>query len=190
MKLHIANVFGTLGYVSVMFQWLWMLVVLATPILSSDFAAPLFLPSENSTPVQPLATDIPGPIATIFMVLAVAFAISVTIYAVVAVPRTIGRSGQKVTQVSAQVVLPRLTHHRKITKKRQKTLLERISWSIKLVLLAIPVIALLAPVSAELGLEREVVVGFGLYCALMSVLWFGLQFIFARLARLPNDRLW
>lgn len=190
MKLHIANIFGTLGYVSVMFQWLWMLVVLATPILSNDFAAPLFLPSENSTPVQPIATEIPGPLAMIFMVLAVVFAISVSVYAVVAVPRTIGRSGQKVTKVSAQVVLPRITHHRKISKKRQKTLLERITWSIKLVVITIPVIALLLPVPAELGLERDVVVGFGLYCAVVSLLWFGLQFIFARLARLPNDRLW
>lgn len=190
MNLRIANSLGTLGYASVMFQWLWMTIVIATPLLSYEFAAPLFLPPENSTPVEPISADIPGPVAVIIMVLAVVFTITLIIYATIAVPRTIGHSGQKVTKVSAQVVLPHVTHRRKITKKQKKRLLERITWSIKLVLVAIPLVALLLPVSTDLGLERDVVIGFGLFCAAVSMLWFGLQFIYARLTGIPNDRLW
>ena len=190
MKRAIANIFGTLGYMSLIVQWLWAGLTLGFPLFASDEFRTVFLP-EPTTPAEPaVSVSIPEPIAIMFMVLALIFAIGITIYMIVAVPRTIGRVGKKVTVKSAEKIVPYVTHHKHISKKRKKTLLERITWSVKLALLALPILALLIPVSDDLGLAGEVVTGVGLLCAGFTLAWFGLQFLVAKLGALDPRDVW
>lgn len=188
MKRSIANIFGTLGYMSLIVQWLWAGLTLGFPLFASKEFQTIFLP-EPTTPVEPTVSSvsIPEPIAIILMVLASLFAIAISIYMVLAVPRTIGKVGKKVTVKSAETIAPYVTHHKRISDKRKKTLLERITWSVKAALLALPVLALLIPVSSDLGLTNEVVIGVGLTCAGFTLTWFGLQFLVVKLGALDQN---
>lgn len=190
MKQSLANVFGALGYISLLLQWVWTALVIGTPIVASDFFKNAFLPKESSVPAEALSMNVPEPIGIIFMFLAIIFAIGVTIYAVLAVPRNIARTGQRLTRSSAQVIIPHVTHHKHISEKRRKTLLERITWSIKIGLTILPAAALGFRPDEMIGLSHGVIIGVGLFCAVATVLWFGLQFIVAKVAKLDSRQIW
>lgn len=185
-----ANIFGTLGYMSLLLQWLWAGLTLGYPLIASDQFQTVFLP-KPTTPTEPaLSVTVPDPIAIIFMILAVIFAVGVTIYMIIAVPRTIGRVGKKVTIKSAETIAPYVTHHKKVSKKRQKSLLERISWSVKFTLAILPLLAALLPVSSKLGLSASVVIGIAIICASFTLLWFMAQFIVAKIGGLDAKDIW
>lgn len=191
MKRRIVNTLGSLGYVSLIIQWVWMIIILGMPIMVSDGFRDLFLPNRTSTPVPTASISIPEPIAILFLILAVIFTIGVSIYVIVAVPRAVGRTGNTVTKTSAQVIIPKITHHKKISEKREKTLVERITWSMKIGATAIPVPALMVPPPSDLiSLPQDVVTGVGLFCASLTVLWFGAQFVLSKFFSLRPQDIW
>lgn len=190
MKQSFANIFGALGYLSLVIQWLWMGLVIGAPFVASDFFKNLLLPETDPTPTDSISMNVPEPIGIIFMVLAVIFALGVTIYAIVAVPSSIARTGQKATLKTAQVIVPRITHHKHVSKKREKTLIERITWSVKLLLTLVPVIALSVPPDDIVGLSHSVVVGVGLFCGAATVVWFSLEFAIAKLGKIEPRNVW
>lgn len=186
-------IFGALGYMSVLMQWLWMGVTIIFPLISSSGMSTYFLPSEQQQAQQAIpAAEIamPGWLQITLVVAAVLFTIAVTIYAIVAVPRTVGRIGKTVVQRSAKVAIPHLTHHRPVTAARRKTLVERITWSIKLVFVFIPLIALLVPTPPSVGLEHRIVLACGLFFGSWSLLMFGIQYVIARAGRVDPRQVW
>lgn len=190
MYQQVANVFGALGYTSLAIQWGWGVITLGAPLMNSPQVQSLLLPDSESPAVEAASVTVPDPIGVLFMILAVVFAVSVTVYALVAVPRAVARTGQRATHTMAIKIAPRVVHQKKMTKKRQKTIIERLTWSIKLVLIMIPVLALMIPVAASLGLDQSVVIGFGVFCAAATTLWFGLQFITAKIGRVDSSKVW
>lgn len=188
MKRIIANAFGTLGYVSLLMQWLWVALTLGYPLIANETFKAAFLPEPTPSATPSLSITTPEPIATIFMVVAVIFALSVTVYMIFSVPRTIGRVGNKVTIKSAEKIVPYVTHHKKVSKKRQKTLLERSTWSVKLILAVLPALISLLPLSEKVELSSSVVSGVAVLCASLTLLYFGCQFIIAKIGKIdPND---
>jgi hypothetical protein len=190
MYQNIANLFGALGYVSLLVQWFWMTVVLAGPLLSQQVFLSLLLPEASTTAAEVPDVTVPEPIGVIFLVLAVIFSLSISIYALFAVPRAVARGGKTLTTKTAKVALPHIARHKHLNKKQKKTLLERITWSVKLGLASIPLLALMIPVSTRLGLDQEVVAGFGLLCGAATLGWFALQFTTGRIGKVPAEKLW
>lgn len=190
MKLRIVNLLGTFGYISVIVQWLLIVIVLGAPLASNNTFKTLFLPTENTQPIEASSVGIPGPIAFIFVILAVVFMIGLTVYAIYAVPKTVGQVAGNVSKKGAKVVLPAITHHKKISKKREIKLIERITWSIKLIVIILPLLLLLIPVSDQLSIDQNVVTSLGLLLAVPSLVWFSLQLTLSKLLKIDNQKIW
>lgn len=191
MKRRSVNILGSLGYISLAIQWLWMIGILGMPILVSDWFKGLFLPNQMTSSTPSPAINVPEPLAVIFLVLAVVFSVSMIVYTLVAVPRAVGKTGKKITMTTAKVIIPKISHHKPISKKREKTLVERITWSMKFAAAIVPIFALAIPPRTDLiDLSHQVVVGVGLFCASLTLLWFGGQFLLSKLFRLSPQDIW
>lgn len=193
MRYRSANVFGILGYMSVVIQWLWFSVTLLFPLISLLGLSNLFMPPSNqhaqpNTPAQ--AIDLPSPIEGLFVILAIIFTIGICLYAIFAVPRTIGKLGKAVTHRSAAVAIPHITHHREVTARKRKKLIEYITWSIKILLVVIPLCALLAPTPTSVGLEHAIVLVVGLGSGVWSCLMFGIQYLVVKIRHIDPEYVW
>lgn len=191
MKQATVNTFGALGYSSLVVQWLWTVLAVGLTLFTSDLFRQIFLPDQ---PVdrQPPSIDIslPGPVESLILIAAVLFTLAITAYAIVAVPRSIGRSGQRITQASAKAAITYARPKSSMSRKRRRRLVERITWSIKLLALALPLALLAIPPSAALGLSHDIVFICGTALAACSLLLFAIQLMLAKLWRIPAKQVW
>lgn len=190
----VANFFGALGYTSVVMQWLWLCATLVIPFIASTEAKQLFLPTnpaERPTPPAEASAALPEWLQLVFFVLAIVFTIGVVVYALVVIPRSIGKAGKAVTQKSAAVVTQHVTHDRKkITKKQRRKLTEYITWSMKLGLLLVPALAALIPTGGALGIDHIFVLLAALFFAGWSLAMFGVQYAIVKLRRIAPEFVW
>ena len=187
-RLVIANTFGSFGYISVLFQWLWTFLILAYPLLSSrpDF---LFFPPSEPTFTHNMT---PAPASPFLVVIAIAATIAIlgiTIVAVVRLPKNVGKKGATLTRNATAAVLPAITHHKKLTKKKRVRLSYRIMLTIKLLLVTLPLVALLFGQSLE-KIAPEVVWAMAFFCAACSISYFLVQQLLARFMRINSEKLW
>lgn len=148
----------------------------------------------NTQPVQESRVSprkpLPGPVQTVVIIGSILFAVGVTVYAAVSIPRMVGRTGQRLTRKAATKTVPIITHHKKITKKRERSLVERITWSIKAGIVLVPLLALAVPPSSVLALEHVVSIAFGLAVGALAVCSFGLQYLLAKIWRTDSQLVW
>jgi len=190
MRQRIVNTIGAFGYLSLILQWTWSLVTLGAPLVTSQSFQSMFLPHQSNAPVDRLAINVPEPLGVVFSIVAVIFAVGITIYAIYAVPRGIGRSAHKATQTSAAMIIPHITHHRRISKKRQKRLVERITWTMKFTVALVPLALLVIPTTANLALNHSVVAAVGIYLGIWSLGWFGSQYLLTRIWNIDARDAW
>lgn len=193
MKQPLVNTFGAFGYSSVIVQWMWTIITIGLPVLTHDVTKQVFLPRQSSEPtptVEPIA--LPGPIEQLIIIASIVLAIGVMIYAIYAIPRTVGRVGRAVTRGSAQKVATRVEHRHQqpMSKKRQRHLLSRLTWTFKYALATIPALLLFIPVDPSVGLNQDVVIVAGLVMFGFSLLWFTLQATLARAWHIGARDVW
>lgn len=192
MRLRLVNLLGAIGYLFVLVQWMWMLLLIAVPLSSQPIFQELFMPKTqqiDSQPTEPRQA-LPGPVESIILVLSLLISVGIIIYAIVAVPKVVGRSGQKLTSQAAKRALPVVTKHKKLSKKRQLKLTERITWSLKLSIIVIPLIALIIPPSEVIELDHGISVVFGALLAVVAGVAFGLQLMLSKLWRIKTALVW
>lgn len=188
----LANALGLFGYTSVLMQWLWLFATLLLPIANNPTVRYWIAPSASdpSEQLPVISPSLPEPVQYILIILSVIFIAGVIIYLIKSVPKAIGQTGKTITQGSAKIVAPHLIEKRKLPAKQEKKLFERITWVMKLAILAIPLLALLIPVEASFDIEYLHVVAFGLFCGAWSLFWFGLQFVVVRWFKLDLKKIW
>ena len=183
----VVNTFGTLGYLSVIMQWLWLIVIVAHPLLSSDFS--LFLPShDTATPPAPIIGT-PSPLIVSIVIAVTIVIFAMTFYVLWKLPKNIGTRGALVTKRAATAIVPVITHHKKISKKRFARISYRVIILIKLMLIVIPVIGLLFAQPID-GLDTRAIWAVGLFCGLCSLTYIGAQRLLASLLGVKTDDLW
>ncbi len=184
-----ANAFGALGYMSLIFQWAWALLLLSYPYIESGEMSAFLLPKHQQPPATAATPEPVSPLLTILAIIVTAFVLALTIFVIVRLPKTIGLQGSKAAKATARTVIPILTHHQPISKK------ERIRLSYRLVML-LKGIAIILPLctipfaTRAIPLPHSLIVAVTIFCATCSVIWFGLQYLVARLKRLDISRLW
>lgn len=183
-----ANTFGALGYLFSTLQWFWV-VMLYFSVLQ---AAVLFVsPSATPTPQPQHATiTLPGPVTTIILVVITLIMTALTLYALVKLPMNIVKTSSKAVHQASHAVTPVVLQmqHKKDTKKARKKLSTRVIVWLKLSLVALPI--LLAFGSSLLSRQFinhsvAMIISYGLACC--SILFFVLQYTFAKLFRLPIE---
>jgi len=187
-----SNFVGGIGYINVTLQWIWSTIPLFYPLSKSDLFKTYFITSEatKTAPVESFSPILSAGVETVLLIVVVAFSLAVAAYIIVAVPRSFGKAGKTVTTKSAEAIIPTITHHKKITKKQKRTLMSRISWSIKTLLVFIPVFLLFVAIPKEFQLTQNQFITAGIILAIGSTLLFLMQFGIAKLARLPSDKTW
>ena len=193
MKQPLVNTLGAFGYSSVLVQYLWTIITIGLPLLTSDMTKRVFLPQEPTEPAPTIdPISLPGFVEQIIVVASVIFAVAIILYAIVAVPRGIGRAGQRITRTSAQTVSTGVQRHRHqpMGKKHKRRLVSRFTWSFKYALAIIPLFLLIVPVDPSIGLEQAVVIVVGLVAGGFSLLWFTLQYSLARLWHIGARDIW
>lgn len=183
----VVNIFGTLGYLSIILQWLWLVVIVAHPLLSSDFS--LFLPEQHTAPaIAPVASN-PSPVVIGFVIFLTILIFAITFYILWKLPKGIGLQGARATKRAATVLVPVITHHKKISKKRRLRVSYQAVLGIKLFLICVPIVGLIfaQPIN---GLDARAIWTVGLFCGLCSFVYIGIQQLLAPLLNVKTSDLW
>lgn len=192
MKRRIVNALGAIGYLFLLTQWMWLVATVVLPVAMQPGVRDLFLPNTEPRPerVVEARDPLPEPVMMVMFGAAILFAVGIIIYAIISVPRAVGRGGQRVTQSVARQAVPVITHHQKITKKRERTLTERITWTIKAIAIIIPLILLAIPPGEIIELDHTVAAVFGAVVGLGSIAAFSLQLLLAKVWRIDSRFVW
>lgn len=187
-KLFAVNVLGSLGYLSLLIEWAWVALVFVYPLAEKGKLS-WFMPSTPVTPAPPV-TPIPiTPFTIAIMGVIVMLCLVATIYALIKLPGSIGRTGARVTHKSAEIVIPELTSHKKLTGSRLRRLSFRLIVAIKAILIILP-LALTLFLPSLSALPQNVIWIILAFLAFWPVLYFGLQTLFTSLLKLDPMLVW
>lgn len=137
-SMYAARFFRTLSYVFSALLWLWLLMLLMPSLLESD--AIQFLTPDTSQTTQ--SEVISGPSSPILLAIGGAVTIVmliVTVVILVRLPGTLTKTGHTATEKISERIVPVLTHHQKIPKKKRQALTARTIVYIRLLLIVLPV---------------------------------------------------
>lgn len=183
-----ANVFGTLGYLSVLLQWTWTLLLLCYPLLMADHS--FLLPDAPAEPFHPTNDAVTSsPITAVVAIAVTAFVLVTTVIVIARLPKQIGKRGAKLTHQTADTIIPIVTKHKPLPQKKRRVLSYRIILVAKIVFIALPVIGLIW-VRPPYPLTSAVVWAIGLYCASWSIVYFAVQQAIGFFAKIDTRQLW
>jgi hypothetical protein len=187
-RLVLANILGSLGYLSLLIEWAWVALLLVYPLVEKGKFSWLIpnTPTVAPPPIEPLV--ITPPLA-IVMSLVVIFCLIATIYALIKLPASVGRTGGRVTHVGAEAVIPKLTGHKKLSRSRMRRLSFRVIFAIKLIFILLPVVATLI-FSSVSALPNNVTWAVLAFLVVWPVLYFGLQAAIVSLLKLDPQLAW
>jgi len=177
----LVNVFGGLGYISLIFQWLWAGVIFLPSLFENETIQNLFLPQEPSA--KPVPQDVPsGDISIVALVLGVTVTVVVLVITVIILlrlPKAVASVGKKTTTTVAHVVIPTISHHKKLTPKKEKLLTAQLVRIIKFVAALLPMGLLAFIYAVDTELSTNVVLLVGAVLAMVSFVWFSLEYAMA-----------
>lgn len=140
----------------------------------------------------PAATFELGPLSPVVFIVAVIttlLVLALTVITLVSLPKTIGNSGAKTTHTVAHVIIPTVTHHKKISKKRYISLSYRIVIGLKYMMTVLP-LALLAFAPTIASLSQKIIIAVGLIAASFTVFYFSIQILLVVLLKVEKKRVW
>lgn len=187
-QLLITNSLGTLGYFSCGVQWVWATIILCYPIISDKnsflFRRDLTPVVTSSAPTQPL----PPVIGIILIVFTLALLI-MTVIILMRLPKTIGKTGAKITHTASTAIIPTIVHHKKITKKRRLLLTYRVVQVMKAAASIIPLAALFFAPAIQ-TMPTNVIWAVAAFCFICTALAFTLQSLAVWYFRVTTADVW
>ena len=188
-RISIANAFATLGYISIFFQWTWTLLLFIYPIITEN---PELLLPQHDAASSGGAFEFDSafaPLATIIAIVVTVAIIALTAVVLVRLPKTVGKKAAEVTRATASTVLPAITRHKKITKKKRERLSYQIVLGIKCILIILPIASLVfvRPIE-QLGASAMWVIA--LFAAICSIFYFIVQQTIALVGKIAHQDIW
>lgn len=184
------NLCAVFGYLWSSLAWLWVTAVYAPLLIKAD-ALQWMLPqphTPSTTPsldisLPPIWMMVLGAAVTLIMII-------LTLYVLVKVPVMAIRQTSKAIHTTTDQLVPIMTHHKKISQKRQRLLTARLLLYVKLLFACLPVgltfLALLAP---RPQLSFELILFITTLLSLMAILSFSVQQLCVRWFRLPPQQI-
>ncbi|QQS22020.1 hypothetical protein IPM09_00470 [Candidatus Saccharibacteria bacterium] len=189
-RLWVVNSLGTLGYLSLLSQWGWALVVLGYPFISGDHS--ILFPTDAPRAVPQTQTIGFGAFSPIVFVIATAISLIIlgfTAIYVIRLPRQIGRGGARITRATAQVVALSLAHSKKTPRRQLVRLTYKSMTIIKLIVAVAGCIVLVAAPSIP-QLDPAAIWAVAWFCLIWTIVWFGTQLLAVKLLRVDLDSVW
>lgn len=173
-------------------QWLWA-VMLYISILQTVVKWLLPVHDQRVRQAPNFNFEMPGPLEVIVVAIVTAIMVAVTIYAIVKMPMSVVKTGNKITHTAAKTAAPVVikAQHKKDTKKARAMLTPRLALAAKTLLMAAPL-----ALTAGSGLLEEqpidhsiaLIVGGGL--AVLAGVFFACQYALALGLRVKMADLW
>lgn len=185
-----SNFFGGLGYISIIGQWLWTIALVLPTLLENESFKQFILPDQSKPSQSPVTVFDENSLFMIIVAAAVTvIVLLVTIVILVRLPIALVRTSQKTVTTAADAIIPTITHHKPLSKKKRAVLTARIRLYIKLALSIIPLLPLLFISSGSVGLDPWIALLIGAILAIGSLLWFSIQYGSAKLLKQPFENL-
>ena len=188
IKRGIVTCLGAFGYLFCSLQWLWVALLYFSVIQSAVLlVAPPAAPSVAQTHMAAL----PGPIEMVIFAIITAIMIILTIYALVTMPSTIAKTGSKIVRETSEAITPVIlrAQHKKETRTLRDKLTPRIVLFVKLLIITIPfVLTALSHLLTKPMISDSIAMTVGGWLALLSVFFFGVQYMAARILHIPMLR--
>ena len=183
-----ANAFGALGYISVLFQWAWSLLILCYPLITDRSDLLLPPPGADQSPVVNVSPEM-SPLVAIIVIITTVVVMALAVVAIVRLPRNLGKQSSTLTKSAASAVLPAITRHKKISKNQRQKLSHRLVLGIKLSAVLLPLVLLLF-VPPTVGLSPLAIWAVGTGAALLSLLYFTVQQFIALFGKVNTVDIW
>lgn len=133
--------FRTLAYISLTFQWLWLILIALPPLISSQaFEALIVAPPEAVEPVRGGVTA-PSPATWIFVGVVTIIVLAVTVIILIRLPRKVLSLGEHTVNRASTAVVPLILHHQPIAPKTRRIITRRVRLALQLFAVIIPVCA-------------------------------------------------
>lgn len=189
LKSALSNTLGALAYLFCLLQWVWAVVLYLPAILRSDFIKQFMQKPVAPPPItnQPVEISTVGLIFTVAIVVIVAIA---TIYIIIKMPYTIGKTGSKISHKATDIALPIVTSHKKLPPKIKLQLTARLLFITKISLCVIPFGIILLVDNQTVSMSRDIVLIIGVFTALGSLAFFGLQAASTKLLHINYRQVW
>lgn len=146
-----SSLLAGIAYFSCLLQWSWLLIVgLPQLIKTGAFDGLVSAPKPTAVPVA-TQSDL-SPATLLFVgIITLAFLVFTAIV-LIRLPRTIAKTGQRVVVQATEIVVPAVTHHKKIPAKKRRELSRRVTLLIQLSLTVLPfLLSLLLPPFGEIN---------------------------------------
>jgi hypothetical protein len=192
IKRNVTHFFGSFGYLFCFLQWFWAIILYFSVIQS---AALLVAPkvSEQTEQPQNLTFAPPSSVEIIITAVVVAVMIVVTIYALMRIPVSIVKTGNKIVHRTAETMTPVVmkAQHKKDTKKNHTKLTFKLVLIIKLLLVATPVaLTACSKLLEKQAIDYSLAMIIGLALACLAIVLFAIQYAFAGILRVKTSDLW
>lgn len=149
VRRHIGRFLLGLFYLIVTLQWLWVAAVGLPAVVSGDTFDSLLTFQQPTEPQQtsasarfsPILAIVAGIISLIFLV--------ITVYILIRLPKTIARTGDAIVHRTTDVLIPVITHHKPLATKKRRSISAKLTISIQLLLVLLPLLVSLFIPSIE-----------------------------------------
>ncbi|MNQ07679.1 hypothetical protein D3C85_204650 [compost metagenome] len=190
-RVYIANLFGTLFYLSCLLQWMWAALPYMPWIvrIAELLQAPVAAPAEPAN--VPVITSSPPSMTLVIITGIITVAIIVaTIYVLIKIPTAVAKSGQKITQNASARIVPIVTHHTKLTPKKRRRLTARIIIYLKLIVCTTPIILSACAFTINTSLDYAIIMFVAAVLGIGSFTLLALQAFFAKWLKLKPEDIW
>ena len=162
--------FLTMAYGSCLLQWLWVTIV-ALPLLLENGTLDVLMSDPQSGPAPSLPVTEHSPILWVAAGIVTILVLIMTVVVLIRLPRAIVRSGEFIVHQTTEAVVPIVTHHQPVPKKKQLIVSQRIRMAIQTLLVLIPVvISIFLPADGQL--TGQIIVLVSLWLAGFSAVGF------------------
>ncbi|HCR55428.1 TPA: hypothetical protein DIV49_00490 [Candidatus Saccharibacteria bacterium] len=138
----LAQFFMYTSYLTCALQWFWLGILVLGVFAQNGMLdtlnqhEPVVAPVPTHEPASPVALAIGG-IVTVAMII-------ITVVVLIRLPKAIAKTSQVVTERATETILPVVSHHKKLPKKKKLQLSAKLTFYIRLALIALPFLLLLA----------------------------------------------
>ncbi|MBC7512353.1 hypothetical protein H7142_01675 [Candidatus Saccharibacteria bacterium] len=158
------------GYISLIFEWLWVVVVGVPPLIKTGAFDILMNPTDTSTTISTETVAI-SPLTTIAVGAITMILLAFTVVVLIRIPKAIVETGERIVHQAAEVIVPVVTHHKPLPAKKRRMLSRRVMCSIQISASVLPaLISLILPANEELS--RPIIITVTLWLAALCLLSF------------------
>ncbi|MGB3009016.1 MAG: hypothetical protein WBB33_01530 [Candidatus Saccharimonadales bacterium] len=172
----LVSVIGGLGYLSIIFQWVWLILLCMTWFLSLEGIKNLGTPSERSVTV---ATQAPPIVETAIAIVVTIVIIGVKLYIVSKLPGYVIKQSSHITHATRDIILPTITPDKKLSKRKERVISARLLLGTKIVFSAVAFLGLFGVVALQPPIDSKVIFAVGGYLFVWSIVLVILQRVIA-----------